>query len=186
MLDGLAEAAARSSWSATTPCRVAILTGEGKAFCAGGDIAAGARSTPLEMWPALGRATGHRVFDRLARLRQPLIAVLNGIALGGGLELAATADLPLRRGAMRSSACPRRRIGIVPGWSGTQRLVRRAGAPAVKRLALTGEPVDAERRCAWAWSTRSCADGRGHGPGAGARRRDAHARRRSRCRSPSS
>ncbi len=85
---------------------------------------------------------GHRVFDRWARLRQPVIALLNGIAFGGGLELAATADYRLAEAHARLGL-PETQVGIVPGWSGTQRLVRRAGAPAVKRLALIGEPVDA-------------------------------------------
>ena len=71
--------------------RVVLVAGEGKGFCAGGDV---------EAWSAMSAADfqvkwvrlGHRVFDRLARLRQPTIAVLSGHALGGGLELAAAAD----------------------------------------------------------------------------------------------
>lgn len=122
--------------------RAAILTGTGpKAFCAGADIAAWGALEPLDMWRRWIR-DGHRVFDRLARLRQPLIAVLNGAALGGGLELAAVADLRIAE-AHATLGLPEARIGAVPGWSGTQRLVRRAGGPAVKRLALTGEAVDA-------------------------------------------
>jgi enoyl-CoA hydratase/carnithine racemase len=123
-------------------CQVAILTGEGsKAFCAGADIAEWGQLGPLEF----GRrwvGEGHRVFDRWARLRQPVIAVLNGIAFGGGLELAATADLRVAEAHARVGL-PETQVGIVPGWSGTQRLVRRAGSAAVKRLVLTGEPVDA-------------------------------------------
>ena len=71
--------------------RCALLTGEGKVFCAGGDIAAWNGQPPIEMWRSWTRA-GHRAFDALARLRVPLIAVLSGHAFGGGLELAATAD----------------------------------------------------------------------------------------------
>ena len=82
------------------------------------------------------------MFDRWARLRQPVIAMLNGIAFGGGLELAATADYRIAEAHVRVGL-PETQVGIVPGWSGTQRLVRRAGSPAVKRLALTGEAVDA-------------------------------------------
>jgi enoyl-CoA hydratase len=123
-------------------CQVVILTGEGaKAFCAGADIAEWGQLGPLEF----GRrwvGDGHRVFDRWARLRQPVIAVLNGIAFGGGLELAATADLRVAEAHARVGL-PETQMGIVPGWSGTQRLVRRAGSPAVRRLVLTGEPVDA-------------------------------------------
>jgi enoyl-CoA hydratase len=123
-------------------CQVVILTGEGaKAFCAGADIAEWGQLGPLEF----GRrwvGEGHRVFDRWARLRQPVIAVLNGIAFGGGLELAATADLRVAEAHARVGL-PETQVGVVPGWSGTQRLVRRAGSPAVRRLVLTGEPVDA-------------------------------------------
>lgn len=123
--------------------RVVLLTGSGpKAFCAGADITDWGAYAPLDF----GRhwvLEGHRIFDRWARLRQPLLAVLNGIAFGGGLELAACADLRIAEAHARV-ALPESRIGIIPGWSGTQRLVRRAGPTAVKRLALTGEPVDAE------------------------------------------
>ncbi|HMR33430.1 MAG TPA: enoyl-CoA hydratase/isomerase family protein [Geminicoccaceae bacterium] len=123
--------------------RVVLLTGAGaKAFCAGADIADWGSYAPLDFGRHWVRE-GHRVFDRWARLRQPLLAVLNGIAFGGGLELAACADLRVAEAHVRV-ALPESRIGIIPGWSGTQRLVRRAGPSAVKRLALTGEPVDAE------------------------------------------
>jgi enoyl-CoA hydratase len=121
--------------------RVAILTGEGKAFCAGGDIAAWGGLEPLDMWRHWVPA-GHRAFDRLARLRVPLIAVLNGHALGGGLELAATADFRIAEEQARLGM-PETGIGMAPGWSGTQRLVRRFGAGVVRRLALSGAIVGA-------------------------------------------
>lgn len=140
MLDGLAAAA--DGIEADDGCRAVILTGDGtKAFCAGADIAEWGALGPLEF----GRrwiVPGHRVFDRWARLRQPVIALLNGMAFGGGLELAATADYRLAEAHARVGL-PETQVGIVPGWSGTQRLVRRVGASAVRRLALTGEPVDA-------------------------------------------
>ncbi len=117
--------------------RVAIMTGAGqKAFSAGGDIVAWAGLDPL----AFGRGwirEGHRVFDRLARLRQPLIAVLNGHAFGGGLELAACADLIVAEEQVRVGL-PETGLGMVPGWSGTQRLVRRFGSRVVKRMAIAG------------------------------------------------
>lgn len=140
MLDGLVAAA--EAVERDEGCRAVLLTGEGgKAFCAGADIAEWGELGALEF----GRrwiAAGHRAFDRLARLRQPVVAVLNGVALGGGLELAATADLRIAEEHARVGL-PETRVGVVPGWSGTQRLVRRAGPQAVRRLALTGEPVDA-------------------------------------------
>ena len=122
--------------------RAAIITGEGKAFCAGGDIAAWGGLEPLDMWRDWVRA-GHRVFDRLARLRVPLVAALAGHALGGGLELAGTADLRIAEPQVKLGL-PETGIGMVPGWSGTQRLVRRFGAGAVRRLAFTGELVQGD------------------------------------------
>ena len=150
--------------------RVVLLTGEGeKAFCAGADIADWGALDPL----AFGRRwvwEGHRIFDRWARLRQPVIAVLNGIAFGGGLELAATADLRVAEEHARVGL-PETRIGIVPGWSGTQRLVRRVGPSAVKRLVLTGEPVDAAEALRLGLVDFVCAKGEGAGPRARTRRR---------------
>jgi enoyl-CoA hydratase/carnithine racemase len=79
-------------------------------------------------------------FSKQARPRVPLIAVLNGHALGGGLELAATADIRIAEEAARLGV-PETGIGMVPGWSGTQRLVRRFGAQVMRRLALSGAVV---------------------------------------------
>ncbi|MBZ9606054.1 enoyl-CoA hydratase/isomerase family protein [Phyllobacterium chamaecytisi] len=121
--------------------RVAILTGAGKAFSAGGDIKAWAAMTPNEFGHAWVRF-GHRVFERLATLRVPLIAALNGHALGGGLELAATADIRIAETHIKLGL-PETGLGMVPGWSGTQRLVRRFGAQVVRRMALGGEMFSA-------------------------------------------
>jgi len=120
--------------------RAVIMTGAGeRAFCVGADIGAWSALEPLDMWRRWVRE-GHRVFDRIARLRQPVIAVLNGHALGGGLELAMTADLRVVE-AQAKIGLPEAGIGTIPGWSGTQRLVRRIGPQAAKRLALTGEAI---------------------------------------------
>jgi enoyl-CoA hydratase/carnithine racemase len=86
---------------------------------------------------------GHRVFDALTRLKVPLIAALNGHTLGGGLELAATADLRIGEEGAKFGL-PETGIGMVPGWSGTQRLVRRFGGQAVRRLSLGGEIVTSD------------------------------------------
>jgi enoyl-CoA hydratase/carnithine racemase len=122
--------------------RVAILTGAGKAFSAGGDIKAWGGMRPEEFGHQWVRY-GHRVFDRLATLRVPLIAALNGHALGGGLELAACADIRIAESQIRIGL-PETGLGMVPGWSGTQRLVKRFGAQIVRRMVLGGEMFSAE------------------------------------------
>ena len=141
MVDALAEAARAIEASAET--RVAILSGEGKAFCAGGDIAAWGGLPALDMWRDWTRA-GHRAFEALARLRVPLIAALTGHAFGGGLELAAVADLRVAESGIKLGL-PESGLGMVPGWSGTQRLVRRFGPSVVRRMALAGVIFSAEQ-----------------------------------------
>lgn len=136
------ELAARCREVERTEARVVILSGRGKAFCAGGDITAWSGEGP----DAFGRhwiRDGHAAFDALARLRQPVIAVLDGHALGGGLELAACADLRIAETHIKIGQ-PETGLGIIPGWSGTQRAVRRFGAQVVRRMALFGEVFSAE------------------------------------------
>lgn len=117
--------------------QVVILSGAGKAFCAGGDIAAWS-SEPPQAFARHWVRDGHAAFDALARLLQPVIAVLDGHALGGGLELAACADLRIAEEQIKIGQ-PETGLGIIPGWSGTQRAVRRFGAQAVRRMAVLGE-----------------------------------------------
>ena len=139
MIDDLA---ARCRLIERSSAGVVILSGEGKAFCAGGDI---------EAWSAeraedFGRhwlRDGHVAFDALARLTVPVIAVLDGHALGGGLELAACADLRIAETQIKIGQ-PETGLGIIPGWSGTQRAVRRFGAQAVRRMAVLGEVFSAD------------------------------------------
>jgi enoyl-CoA hydratase len=140
MIDRLFDAA--RAIDASQESRVAILSGEGKAFCAGGDIAAWGGLPPLEMWRDWTRA-GHRAFEALARLRVPLIVVLTGHAFGGGLELAAVGDIRIAESGIKLGL-PESGLGMAPGWSGTQRLVRRFGASVVRRMALSGAMLPAE------------------------------------------
>lgn len=123
--------------------RSVILTGAGsRAFSAGGDLNAWSSCSPADFGRFWVRE-GHDAFAALARLRQPLIAALNGDALGGGLELAACADLRVAEAHIRIGQ-PETSLGIIPGWSGTQRLVRRFGPQAVRRMAVFGEVFGAE------------------------------------------
>jgi enoyl-CoA hydratase len=140
MIDALGDAARAIEASHET--RAAILSGEGKAFCAGGDIAAWGGLPPLEMWRDWTRA-GHRAFEALARLRVPLIAALTGHAFGGGLELAAVADIRIAEPGIKLGL-PESGLGMAPGWSGTQRLVRRFGPSVVRRMSLAGQMFTAE------------------------------------------
>ena len=124
--------------------RCAIITGVGeKSFCAGGDIEAWSAWSPNDFGMAWVRH-GHRAFDALARLRQPLIAALNGHTLGGGLELAATADFRIAEEHVKLGS-PETGLGVIPGWSGTQRTVRRFGSQLVRRMALLGDVFTAEQ-----------------------------------------
>ena len=127
--------------------RVAIITGEGeRAFCAGGDITAWSAEAPEDFglqWVRIG----HRAFDALTRLRVPLIAAINGSAMGGGVELAATADFRIAVTHAKFSL-PETGLGIIPGWSGTQRVVKRFGAQVVRRMALSGETFTADQALA--------------------------------------
>lgn len=135
MLDQLEQAA--RALDADADIRVVILTGDGeKAFCVGADINEWAALQPLDMWRRWVRR-GHQVFDQWARLRQPVIAAVNGHAFGGGLELAITADIRIAAGHARF-ALPEASIATCPGWSGTQRLVQLVGASRAKYLALSG------------------------------------------------
>jgi enoyl-CoA hydratase len=157
MVDALAEAA--RAIEASQDARVAILSGEGKAFCAGGDIAAWGGLPALEMWRYWTRA-GHRAFEALARLRVPLIAALTGHAFGGGLELAAVADIRVAECGIKLGL-PESGLGMTPGWSGTQRLVRRFGPSAVRRMALGGVMFSAEEGLALGLVDELAAEGEG-------------------------
>jgi enoyl-CoA hydratase len=124
--------------------RAVIVIGEGgKAFCSGADINAWGELPPAEFARKWVRG-GHRIFDRLARLAKPTIAALNGHAFGGGLELAAACDLRIIT-PLATVSLPEAAVGIVPGWSGTQRLARLIPEPMLKEMALFGQRIGAER-----------------------------------------
>jgi enoyl-CoA hydratase len=124
--------------------RAVMVIGEGdKAFCSGADITAWAGLDPAEFARNWVRG-GHRIFDRLARLSKPTIACLNGHAFGGGLELAAACDIRIIT-PRATVAQPEAGVGVVPGWSGTQRLARLIPEPMLKEMALFGRRIRAER-----------------------------------------
>ncbi|WP_417605976.1 enoyl-CoA hydratase/isomerase family protein [Primorskyibacter flagellatus] len=124
-----------------------ILTAEGdRAFCTGADINGWGDLGPAEFARHWVR-DGHRIFDRLARLSKPTVAVLQGHAFGGGLELAAACDIRVMA-PTAALALPEASVGIVPGWSGTQRLSRLLPEPMVKEMALFGNRIKADRALA--------------------------------------
>lgn len=139
--------------------RAVMLTAEGdRAFCTGADINGWGDLTPAEFARHWVR-DGHRIFDRLARLSKPTLAVLQGHAFGGGLELAAACDLRVMA-PKAALALPEAGVGIVPGWSGTQRLLRLLPEPMVKEMALFGHRVKAERALACGFVTAVADDPR--------------------------
>lgn len=122
--------------------RVLVVTGAGKAFGAGADIAEMANLTRAEAMQFAD--AGHRAFKRIDDLYTPVIAAINGYALGGGLELALCCDIRLA-GESAKLGQPEVGLGITPGFGGTQRLPRVVGTSNAMVLTLTGKPVSAER-----------------------------------------
>ena len=122
--------------------RVVVLTGSGeKAFSAGADIKAMVGMTPLKAREL--SLMGERLCVALENLEKPVIAALNGYALGGGLEVAMSCDL---RVATENARMGQTEInfGLIPGWGGTQRLTRLIGRAKAKELIFTGRMIDAK------------------------------------------
>ena len=123
--------------------RVVILTGEGNAFIAGADIKAmqalAARPEKIRAFTELGQS----ILRELEALPQPVIAAINGFALGGGLEVALACDLRIASSEARLGL-PEVGLGILPGMGGTQRATRLAGRGVASELILTGDLIGAE------------------------------------------
>src|SRR5437867_3226806 len=133
--------------------RVVLVRGAGeRAFCAGADISRFSALGPVEMWRTW-TALGHAVFERVARLRQPVIAVVAGNAFGGGLELALAADFRVLAEHVRVGL-PETGLGTVPGWGGTERLVEIVGRARAKEVVLTRRLLDAPTAHEWGLATR--------------------------------
>jgi len=129
------EAAGRSG------LRCLIVTGEGKAFVAGADIA-GMKGMGVEEAREFSRL-GHRALDGIESLPCPVIAAVNGFALGGGCELALACDFAYASTKAKLGQ-PEVKLGVIPGFGGTQRLARRVGVARARELVYTGEMVGAE------------------------------------------
>ena len=169
-LSAIAEALA-----ADRKVRAVVLRAQGRFFCTGGDIAAWGSLTPAEMAQAW-ILRGIEVFEQVASLPQPVIAVLQGHALGGGLELALAADLRI---AVRTAkfGTPEVTLGMISGWMGVRRLAETIGPARARHLTLLGTPIAAAQALDWglitamaedsdgveqqtnAWVTRLCGNG---------------------------
>lgn len=122
--------------------RAVVLEGAGeKAFVAGADVAAMAELGPRPIADYI--ELGQRVMRLLEELPVPVVAYVDGFALGGGLELALACDLIVASSAGKFGQ-PEVKLGIIPGFGGTVRLFERAGPAVAKRLILTGEIIDAQ------------------------------------------
>jgi 3-hydroxypropionyl-coenzyme A dehydratase len=122
--------------------KVVIITGSGeRSFCAGADIRYVVNINPIE---AEGYATFiHTLLNRIENLEKPVIAAINGYALGGGCELALACDIRIASSNAKIGQ-PEVTIGIPPGWGGTQRLLRIVGPAKAKELVFTGKMITAE------------------------------------------
>ncbi|MCT4607215.1 MAG: short-chain-enoyl-CoA hydratase [Marinisporobacter sp.] len=120
---------------------VIIITGEGKAFVAGADI-----TEMKDLGAEEGRLFGNlgqRVFRKIEKMEKPVIAAVNGFALGGGCELAMCCDMRIASEKAKFGQ-PEVGLGIIPGFSGTQRLPRIVGTAKAKELIFTGDIIKAE------------------------------------------
>lgn len=123
--------------------RVIVLTGSGeKAFVAGADIGEIRKQTAVEA--RAFSAMGQELMSRIQASDKPVIAAINGFALGGGMELALGCHLRFASSNARLGL-PEITLGIMPGFGGTQRLLRLVGTTRALELALTGDPITAER-----------------------------------------
>jgi len=122
--------------------RVVILTGAGgKAFVAGADLNELAALAPLEGRDFSRR--GHGILDFIENLGKPVIAAVNGYALGGGCELAIACTLRIASENVRFGQ-PEVKLGIIPGYAGTQRLARLVGKGRALEMILSGDPISAQ------------------------------------------
>jgi 3-hydroxypropionyl-coenzyme A dehydratase len=122
--------------------KVAIITGSGeKSFCAGADIAYMVNIDPMKAEKYA--ASAQSVLNKIERLDKPVIAAVNGFALGGGCELSMVCDMRIASSNAKMGQ-PEVTIGIPPGWGGTQRLVRLVGPAKAKELIFTGKMISAQ------------------------------------------
>jgi enoyl-CoA hydratase len=124
--------------------RAVLLTGSGeRAFCAGADIKERAAGQVAGTDYFVAQKATHDLFRNIEEFEKPVIAAINGVALGGGLELALCCDLRIASATARFGL-PEIKLGVIPAAGGTQRLPRLIGEARAKELILTAEHIDAE------------------------------------------
>lgn len=137
VLEGLSRALRAAE--ADDSCRVAIIMGAGpKCFAAGADI------SEFRVTGGEGVARGLQVTVDIEQCRLPVIAAVNGVAFGGGCEIALACDMRIASDSARFGQ-PEINLGIIPGWGGTQRLGRIVGYGNATAMLLTGDPISAQR-----------------------------------------
>jgi 3-hydroxypropionyl-coenzyme A dehydratase len=123
--------------------KVVIITGAGeRSFCAGADISYMVNIDPMQAERYATSAQG--VINKIERLEKPVIAAVNGFALGGGCELAMACDIRIASNNAKIGQ-PEVTIGITPGWGGTQRLMRLVGPAKAKEMIFTGKMITADQ-----------------------------------------
>jgi enoyl-CoA hydratase/carnithine racemase len=126
--------------------RSVVLTGAGRFFCTGGDVKRYRRiADPAQLNEAFDAIRA--LLDRIEHLEQPVIAAIDGFAIGGGVELALACDLRIAAPSAEIGL-PQARMGIVPGWNGIERLVRTVGRSTAMRILLAGTRYRAEEALA--------------------------------------
>ena len=129
--------------SADQATRVLIVTGEGRAFSAGEDVSGMKELTDIGTRGFRRVARNiHNVFDEIEAMELPVIAAINGVAAGGGMELALSCDFRFAAETARVGF-PETNVGLIPGSGGCSRLVRLVGVAKAKRLVMTGEMIQA-------------------------------------------
>lgn len=131
--------AGMEQFEADPEVRVVILTGTGKAFCAGGDIK---HMVDSSMWEIILDRTREKLFNYIENFPKPVIAAIQGLALGGGCELAMACDFRVCSENARFGQ-PEINLGIFPGGGATQRMQRLIGVGRAKEMIFTGDIIDA-------------------------------------------
>ena len=137
--------------------RAVVVTGAGRAFSAGADITELDRMTTPHDFARFVRSLTD-CFGRLARLALPTVAAVEGLALGGGFELAMACDLRLAGESARFGV-PEVKLGLLPGAAGTQRLARLLPSAVAKHMLMTGSPLRASDALSWGLVNRVVPDG---------------------------